>query len=75
MPNNTANIQTIQQLFQNKVHFINENKTSSTKPIALPPNTVKIEITPYQNFLIYFKYSLELYQYVKNKKQQVEHQQ
>ncbi len=65
LPNNTANIQTIQQLFQNKVHFINENKTSSTKPIALPPNTVKIEITPYQNFLIYFKYSLELYQYVK----------
>ncbi|MFM7022468.1 MAG: site-specific tyrosine recombinase/integron integrase [Flavobacteriales bacterium] len=65
LPNNASNIQTIQQLFQNKVHFLNENKTSSTKPIPLPPNTIKIEITPYQNFHIYFKYSLELYQYIK----------
>jgi integrase/recombinase XerD len=69
LPNNASNIQTIQQLFNNKVSFLNENKTYTPAPNNIQANTVKIEITPYKKFHIYFKYNVAMYQHLKKAKE------
>ncbi len=75
LPNKESNILIIQQLFNQKVHFINSPRRLTTNGVNQPttnhhqithPNTIKIVITTYQNFQVFFKYNLNVYQFIKN---------
>jgi integrase/recombinase XerD len=78
LPNKESNIQIIRQLFNQKVHFLNSPRRLTTNEVnsklltngvnhhqITHPNTIKIVITTFQNFQVFFKYNLNVYQFIK----------